>query len=164
MTHLRLKRMSIAIVAVAALALAGCAGDAPQGNKKTFGTLIGAAAGGLAGSQIGSGRGQLAATAVGALIGAFVGNSVGDSLDRADQTYAAQAEQRALETLPSGSAAEWSNPDTGHYGVVEPTRTYQSPQGAYCREYQHTVYVGGQPQQAYGHACRQPDGSWQIVG
>ncbi|MEE8203551.1 MAG: hypothetical protein V3R74_07315, partial [Alphaproteobacteria bacterium] len=32
-----------------------------------------------------------------------------------------------------------------------------------CREYQTTVNVGGQVEQAYGTACRQPDGSWQIV-
>lgn len=164
MTQLQTKKASLGIVAMVALVLAGCAGENPYGQKQTFGTLIGAAAGGLAGSQIGRGKGQLAATAVGTLLGAFAGNAVGRSLDRADRVYASQAEQRALETLPSGSAAEWSNPDTGNYGVVEPTRTYQTPQGAYCREYQHTVYIGGKPQEAYGRACRQPDGSWQIVG
>jgi surface antigen len=35
--------------------------------------------------------------------------------------------------------------------------------GAYCREYQTTVTVGGKSEQAYGTSCRQPDGSWQIV-
>ncbi len=33
----------------------------------------------------------------------------------------------------------------------------------YCREYQKTVYVGGEAQPAYGQACYQPDGSWEIV-
>lgn len=38
--------------------------------------------------------------------------------------------------------------------------TYQEP---YCREFTKVVNVGGQAQSAYGQACRQPDGSWQIV-
>ena len=32
-----------------------------------------------------------------------------------------------------------------------------------CREYQSTIQVNGQPQQSYGTACLQPDGSWRIV-
>lgn len=34
----------------------------------------------------------------------------------------------------------------------------------YCREYTRTVTVGGVAQNAYGTACMQPDGSWQIRG
>jgi len=45
---------------------------------------------------------------------------------------------------------------------MTPLKTYQRPSGQYCREYQQTIYVGGQQQQAYGTACRQPDGSWEI--
>lgn len=32
-----------------------------------------------------------------------------------------------------------------------------------CREYQSTIQVNGQPQQSYGTACLQPDGTWRIV-
>lgn len=32
-----------------------------------------------------------------------------------------------------------------------------------CREFQQTISVSGDTQQAHGSACRQPDGSWQIV-
>jgi len=32
-----------------------------------------------------------------------------------------------------------------------------------CREYQSTIQVDGQPQQSYGTACLQPDGTWRIV-
>lgn len=38
--------------------------------------------------------------------------------------------------------------------------TYQEP---YCREFTKVVSVGGRPENAYGKACYQPDGSWQIV-
>src|SRR5258705_13201104 len=43
---------------------------------------------------------------------------------------------------------------------------YQQAQGDIppnCREFTTTVTVGGQPQQAFGQACQQPDGSWQIT-
>ncbi|HWK44740.1 MAG TPA: hypothetical protein VNT30_08455 [Stellaceae bacterium] len=33
----------------------------------------------------------------------------------------------------------------------------------YCREYQSTQVINGQPQNVVGTACRQPDGSWRIV-
>lgn len=38
--------------------------------------------------------------------------------------------------------------------------TYQEP---YCREFTKVVTIGGRAQNAYGKACRQPDGSWQVV-
>lgn len=34
---------------------------------------------------------------------------------------------------------------------------------AYCREFQSTMLVDGQPQPSYGTACLQPDGAWKIV-
>lgn len=38
-----------------------------------------------------------------------------------------------------------------------------APKEEYCREYTREVIVDGRPAQAYGRACRQPDGSWRIV-
>lgn len=160
------------VMAMCGVVLAGCAqpgdqGYAPPGaigmNKTTGGALIGAGLGGLAGSQIGRGSGSVAATAVGVILGGLVGSSVGSSLDRADQLAMQQSTQQALERGSSGQPVEWRNPDSGHYGQIVPARAYQD-NGTYCREYQQTVVIGGQTQQAYGHACRQPDGTWQIQG
>lgn len=146
--------------ALCLLALAGCTDAGP---KQTGGTLVGAGVGGLVGSQFGRGSGQAATTGLGVLIGGLLGSEVGKSLDRADQVAMAQATQRSLEGTPTGQVSNWNNPDTGHSGTVEPTRTFQTSQGTYCREFQQTVTVGGQTQSAYGTACRQPDGSWKIV-
>jgi hypothetical protein len=41
--------------------------------------------------------------------------------------------------------------------------SYNNNGGAYCREYTGTIYVGGRPEQGYGTACLQPDGSWQVI-
>jgi surface antigen len=132
-------------------------------NKTTGGGLIGAGLGGLAGSQLGHGTGKLAMTGIGVLAGALVGSQVGQSLDRADVAYSQQTTQRSLETLPSRQTAAWNNPDTGASGTVTPVRTFHSTTGQNCREFQQTITVGGQTQEGYGTACRQPDGSWKIV-
>lgn len=151
----------VAILAVAFL-LGACANDG-KGQKEAGGTLLGAGLGALAGSQIGSGRGQLAAVAIGALAGAFVGNQVGKSLDNADKIAMERSTQRALETAPSGQTVAWRNPDSGNSGTITPQPAVQTNAGEFCREYQQTITVAGQAEQAYGTACRQPDGSWKIV-
>ncbi len=152
-------KLVVSLIAVA-LVLGACEG---AGQKQLGGTLVGAAAGGLLGAQVGGGKGQLAAVAVGTLLGAFIGSEVGKSLDKADQLHAQQAAQQSLESAPIGQTITWQNPDSGNSGTVTPTNTYQTAQGQYCREYQTTVTVGGKTEEAYGNACRQPDGSWKIV-
>jgi surface antigen len=47
--------------------------------------------------------------------------------------------------------------------VITPSNYYQSQSGQYCREYTQKIQVGGKSQEAYGTACRQPDGTWQVV-
>ncbi|MES1990268.1 MAG: RT0821/Lpp0805 family surface protein [Pseudomonadota bacterium] len=153
----------IIIAGTLVLALAGCAqngygGYGGAGPKQSIGTIGGALAGGLAGSQFGGGSGRLWATGAGVLLGALAGNNIGRSLDRADQAYLQQASVRSFET---GAPVQWNNPDSGNYGTVAPGRSYQS-QGGYCREYTQTVNIGGRAEHAFGTACRQPDGSWQI--
>lgn len=132
------------------------------GNKQLIGGGTGAVLGGLAGSQIGGGSGRLWATGAGVLLGALAGSEIGSSLDKADQTYAMQANQRAYNA-PIGETIRWNNPDSGNYGTITPTRTGTSSSGAYCREYSQTINVGGRTQSGYGMACQQPDGTWRVV-
>lgn len=153
--------LKFSLVGAIALSLAACAEQG--GPKQNVGTIIGAAAGAIVGSQIGSGSGKTAATAVGTLVGALAGKEIGKSLDRADMVYLNQSQQKALETTPSGSSTGWSNPDSGNSGQVTPQRTYQNTSGAYCREFQQTITVGGNTESAFGTACRQPDGTWKII-
>ncbi|WP_404426189.1 RT0821/Lpp0805 family surface protein [Thalassospira australica] len=142
--------------------IAGCAQD--QGQKQTAGGLLGAVGGAVAGAQFGKGSGQLVGVALGTLAGAFIGSEVGKSLDNADRAIMAQNTQRTLESAPTGQTSTWNNPDTGARGTVTPVRTYQEPKTQdYCREYQQTVTIGGQQEEAYGTACRKPDGSWEVV-
>jgi len=150
----------IFILALAGILVGGCA-QYQGAPKQTGGTLLGAAAGGLAGSQFGGGKGQLVGTALGVLLGAWVGNEVGRSMDEVDRIRAEQAHTQALNT---GQTIRWDNPNNGDHGQVAPTREGTDTRtGAFCREFQSTVVVGGQQQQAYGTACRQPDGTWRIT-
>lgn len=155
------KFISVIIAILITSSLSGC--QSGSGNKRTAGTLIGGVAGGLLGSQFGKGSGKLAATGIGALAGALVGGSVGQSLDEYDKALMDRSYKQALEFSPSGSSVEWNNPDSGNGGSFSPTKTFKSNSGMYCREFQQDVNIGGKNQRAYGTACRQPDGSWQIT-
>lgn len=132
-------------------------------NKSDVGTLLGAAGGGVLGSQIGGGKGRTIAIIGGTLLGAALGNSVGNSLDRADMNYYNQTSQRALESGQPGQSFPWQNAETGNSGVVTPSNYYRNDNGQYCREYSQRITVGGRTEEGYGTACRQADGTWQIV-
>jgi hypothetical protein len=47
--------------------------------------------------------------------------------------------------------------------MYQPAPAQADDQQSYCREFQSTIVVEGRQQQAFGTACLQPDGSWQIV-
>ncbi len=152
---------ALALLLVAGLSLGACQSSG-WGQKQTVGTLGGAAAGGLIGSRIGAGTGNVIATAAGVALGAWLGNEIGASLDSADQAKLQQAQYQAYNA-PVGQTITWNNPQSGNHGTFTPVRDGTSSSGAYCREFQQTVVINGQRQSAYGTACRQPDGSWQIV-
>jgi surface antigen len=149
----------VAIVILVALATTGCA--TMEANPKT---TIGAAGGGLVGGLIAAAAGgNPAAIAASVIGGMLIGGVVGNMLDQRDKQMAAEAAHRAMESAPTGRSVAWQNPDSGHSGTVTPTRTYQTANGNYCRDYQTTVVIDGKNERATGTACRQPDGSWRIV-
>lgn len=154
-----MKQITMIIALSSFLFVSACA---DQGQKQTFGTLGGAALGGLAGSQFGKGHGRLVGVGVGVLLGGLIGSEIGKSLDAQDRASMNQANQRAY-SAPVGETINWNNPQSGNHGSYTPVRDGYSTSGRYCREYQQTVTVGGKTQSGYGTACRQPDGSWEIV-
>jgi surface antigen len=149
-------------ISLTALSLTACAEQGGPITKSQMGTVLGGLGGAAVGSQFGKGSGKTAMIALGALGGAALGNSIGASLDNADRAAMARVSQTAFETAPTNHPVQWNNPDSGNYGTYTPTRTIQTSSGV-CREFTQTIVVGGKKQQGYGKACRQPDGSWQIV-
>lgn len=152
-----MKKNFILVIIFCSLGLSSCQ------NKTGAGTAMGAVAGGIIGSTLGKGSGQFVGVGVGALAGALIGNQIGSALDEQDKAKMAHSSQRALEHAPAGQPVEWKNPDSGHFGYTTPTRTYNNDKGRYCREFTQVVVIGGEEKKAYGKACRQPDGQWEIV-
>ncbi len=157
-----MKNLVVLMTVVSLFALSGCQTLQGQGNKQLIGAGSGAIIGGVLGSKIGGGSGQLWATGAGALAGALIGSEIGKSLDAIDRQQLSDATYKA-QTAPIGEPISWNNPESGNHGTVVATRDGYSASGKYCREYQQTIYVGGREETAYGTACQQPDGSWEIV-
>lgn len=147
---------------LAALSLGACESIQQGGMKERIGSASGAVIGGILGSKIGSGSGQLWATGAGALIGTLVGSEIGKSLDAADRSAMANANQRA-QSAPIGESVSWNNPDSGNYGTVTPVRDGRSSAGRYCREYEQTIYIDGRQETAVGTACQNSDGTWEVI-
>ncbi|MDJ0614906.1 MAG: glycine zipper 2TM domain-containing protein [Rhizobiaceae bacterium] len=142
-----------AAVIVACFGLAAC-----NTSNETIGATAGAIAGGVVGNQFGGGRGRTLATVVGALAGGVIGGNIGRNLDERSRNAALQAEYNALENGRSGQPVNWQGSGST-YGQVVPQQAYQVGSQD-CRRYTHTIYIDGQPSQASGTACRNPDGTW----
>jgi len=145
------------LASVFTMASAGLVGCTP-GNNVPGATFAGATAGGLVGSALFHGSGSFAGVVAGALIGGIIGNQIGQAMDRQDKVNM----QNAIIHTPVGKQAQWSNPKSNITYQVRPVKNYHS-KGRYCREYQTRVKIKGEWKQAYGRACRQPDGSWKII-
>ena len=151
--------VSVALIATMLCSCSSMMNTVEDNPKAVLGSLLGGAAGvGIAAAAGGGAGAMLGAGLGGMLIGGFIGNR----LDARDKRMASEAAQKAFENNRSGQTSVWNNPDSGHSGTITPTRTTQLANGQYCREYNQTITVGGEQHQAYGTACRQPDGTWKI--
>jgi len=83
-------------------------------------------------------------------------NTLGES-----QWRAREQAQIAATTAPLAQTIVWN--DNGASGTVTALRDGSDTAGRYCREFQQTVTIGGQSERAYGTACQQPDGAWEVV-
>lgn len=148
------------MITVMAFEMVGCT----PGNNVPGATGAGALAGGLIGNELFHGKNAFAGVLAGALVGGIIGDQIGQYMDRQDKINM----QSAIINTPVNQEASWTSDKAGPGGqpvtyTVKPVRNYYTPERhRYCREYQTTVTIGGKVQQAYGKACRQPDGSWKI--
>ncbi len=72
-----------------------------------------------------------------------------------------EAAQVAATKAKVGETIVWN--EGAASGAVTVVRDGTTTSGRYCREYQHEVTIGGRTERAYGTACQQPDGSWEII-
>ncbi|MEK1871192.1 MAG: hypothetical protein AAAC50_01995 [Rhizobium altiplani] len=100
------------------------------------------------------------ATYIAALQGGIIGRSgvdIGDS----DLQRALEAEYRALESAAVGQPVVWSGRNVS--GRVVASAPYQVG-SQNCRQYTHSVTIGGKETVARGSACRNDNGSWSPLG
>lgn len=83
-----------------------------------------------------------------------------DNLNEQQQREHEAAQIRAT-TAPIGERILWQ--DGRASGYVTATREGTTTSGRYCREFLQEINVAGRNEQAYGTACRQPDGSWEVI-
>lgn len=151
------------VVLAAALGLGGCAG---MSQNETAGTVVGGVLGAVEGNQFGKGRGKEAMTAIGAIVGATLGREIGRSLDESSTRRQEEAAGRALEIGEVGQRIMWENPENAQgsaKGATVITKQGRDTEGNTCREFQQEVTIGGETRQAYGTACRDENGDWQLV-
>ena len=149
---------AVRVLCVAALVavLAGC-----QTWRQSAGAISGAAIGGYAGSKVGDGSGQVIATAAGAALGMMLGSEIGRRLDEHAAMEAKTAARRAFDT---GEGIRWESANSGGAGPaqgrIEIVRSGVNAAERPCREYVHTVSIGGEETQLRGVACRDAAGEW----
>lgn len=149
------KLITMCLIALCSLSLAGC----QTMSNQDVGVLSGGIAGGVLGSTIGKGSGQILAIAAGTIAGAAIGGSIGRHMDDTDRIRL----NRALDDNRLGQPAYWHNERYDADYEVVPTRNVSIRGNEYCREYRTVAVINGKRQHMYGTACRQPDGSWQAV-
>lgn len=98
----------------------------------------------------------------GAVSGGIAASELADALSADDMRKAVETEFGALEGAAAGSHNPWRGAGTGVSGIVIPGERYEIGRSQ-CRDYSHTVIVGGQTQQLRGTACRQANGEWRSV-
>lgn len=72
-----------------------------------------------------------------------------------------EAAQVSATTAHVGEKIEWSEGNASGYVVT--VNEGRNSAGLTCREFQQTVVIGGNTEDAYGTACLQEDGAWKIV-
>jgi len=124
------------------------------------GAIPGANPGIVVGSPVGSGGDG---PPLGVMEAGLTGADIGRSLTPEDRRMALQAEYEALEYARPGQPTEWQNGASGNFGSIVVGASSEVNR-LNCREYTHTVYIGGRARPVSGTACRLPDGVWRVVG
>ena len=93
---------------------------------------------------------------------AFLDPSVISKLSPKDKSEAASAQFNALTFGRPGAPRTWVG-DKGVSGSVT-VGPYVTVNNTNCRDFTHTVTIGGTPHARKATACREPDNTWAVAG
>ncbi|MEO1701471.1 MAG: hypothetical protein AAFR71_05400 [Pseudomonadota bacterium] len=106
---------------------------------------------------------------IAALNGGLVGQVSALELTNTDQRLALASEYRALEYAAPGELVTWQSSAVALAGQVTASQPYRVG-SQNCRQYSHRIFStqvtasGSAPAAAHGTACRNIDGSWNLLG
>ena len=93
-------------------------------------------------------------------VSAFVDTSIVSQMSARDKSEAASAQFNALTFGRPGAPRTW-NGDKGVTGSVT-VGPYVRVNNIDCRDFTHTVTIGGAPHARKGTACRDTAGTWSV--
>ncbi len=82
---------------------------------------------------------------------------------QAGQRALEAALQDALENRASGTEVSFASGEAGIEGRINPTRTYRSRSGHWCREFSEIIETAAGREFRRGLACREESGGWQRL-
>lgn len=127
-----------------------------QCNREGIGAVLGGAAGAVIGGAVSDGEGV--AILAGAVLGAVLGAQIGKNMDQADRGCFGHA----LELAPDNQRVRWTGANGIVYSVT-PVKGFKQS-GLDCREYITDFKVGKKKEKTKEKACRNPNGTWTVVG
>lgn len=133
-------------------------------SKDPAGVLIGALIGGLLGNAAGGSGNRTGTTVAGVILGGVVGAALTKDMDCDDRSYAYKAYYNGFNSDRPGSRHQWRNPGNNNRGEVRMGSYYNDQRGFRCANFTQVTTIRGHSQTTRGRACRQPDGSWAVVG
>jgi surface antigen len=152
----------VGVMALVALALAGCAGETRFGSASSESSAYTVASAPPDVSPPDRTISRVAGPASPAVVKNMLGSRIGSVLDDEDRTRAYVAQMQALDNGAPGAPVGWNNENSGRHGTVVPGPAYQR-NALTCRQYTHTVFIDSKPQVSRGAACRSPDGNWAAT-
>jgi surface antigen len=145
----------IALVALSASLIAGCASNT-QNQNTAVGAVSGGAIGGVAAGVLG---GNPVAIGAGVVVGALLGGFIGHNMDNSDQMHVGTALNGK-----TNRPVKWTNPSTGKSYKVVPTSNWMTINGnPRCRSFKVTSMTSNGQKVMKGTACQVSNGSWQDV-
>lgn len=130
-------------------------------NHSQLGNYGGSSVGGALGSTISNavgGGNPLMGAIAGAVVNQLLGNQVGGGMDSGDRFCFSQSLEYGYDQRPIA----WVNQNTNSQYHIVPLRSYQNPNGNWCREFNYQLTQNGTLMDtATKVACRMADGNWQ---
>ena len=128
-------------------------------NKAELGSTIGGLSGAAIGGQLGDRKHRARNAIIGAFAGTVIGYIIGNEMDKYDR----EELNHTFETVPSNKKVSWVNPDTKNKYYVTPEPAYTGKRGRPCRDAFIEAVIDGEYKQVKTTACRNPNGTWEII-